>query len=580
MGLHVEFEPLTGSLARLAAQDRPAFTFVDYGEDRNGVEHTITWPELDRRARAIAALLTEITGPGERVAVLCPQNLDYVAAFLGSLYAGVIAVPLFAPEVSSHGARLVGALADCDPEVWLTSESALASIHELRDGHPVPRPKHVVTVDTVDPARADGFEPVPVSPERPAYLQYTSGSTRSPAGAVITHRALAVNAAQVRTGFAVTESSTCVGWLPFFHDMGLIQLLCLPVSAGCHSVFTTPFSFTRKPVRWLRLLGGYPDTITAAPNFAFEYAAAKLSEQDRAELDLSGVRTAINGSEPVRASTIAGFQAACGPLGFAPEAHKPSYGLAEATVFVSTTPAGAAPRIVTLDRAKLGEGEAVVVEPGHDRALALVTAGKPVEQLVRIVSIDEGRVLPDGSVGEIWVHGPNVADGYWRQPERSAETFAGELSDAEESTPATGWLRTGDLGVRHEGELFITGRLKDLIIIDGKNHYPQDIEATAQGAHPAIRRDRLAVFSVEKDGREGPVVVAEFSQHVSAGDRQLEDVGRVVRAAVAQHHDLRLLDFVLVRPGTVARTSSGKIARAATRKAYLSGTLDREEATV
>ncbi|WP_158890539.1 fatty acyl-AMP ligase [Amycolatopsis anabasis] len=576
MAFGVDYEPLTDSLARLAEDERPAFTFIDYGTDRDGVEHTISWAELNRRAKAVAATLAELTEPGERVAVLCPQNLDYVVGFFATLYSGTIGVPLFAPEVSAHGQRLVGALADADPEVWLTSTEALGSIHELRDGQPVPRPKHVVAVDTVDSARADGFQHVPLSPEQPAYLQYTSGSTRSPAGAVITHRAVAVNAAQIQLAYQVGAHSTCVGWLPFFHDMGLVQLICLPVHAGCRSVFTTPFSFTRKPVRWLRLLGGYPNTISAAPNFAFEYAAAKLTDADRAALDLSGVRTAINGSEPVRATTIAGFQAACGPLGFAPEAHKPSYGLAEATVFVSATPGDAAPRILTVDRERLGAGEAVEVPADDDKALALVTAGRPVGQLVRIADIETREALPDGRVGEIWVHGPNVASGYWRQPERSAETFAGELANAGADTPATGWLRTGDLGVVHDGDLFITGRLKDLIIIDGKNHYPQDIEATAQEAHPAIRRDRLAVFSIERDGHEGPVVVAEFSQHVPEEQRDAEEVGRAVRAAVAQHHDLRLLDFVLVRPGTVQRTSSGKIARSATRKRYLDGSLTRE----
>jgi fatty acid CoA ligase FadD32 len=569
-----EFGPLTASLSSRRGSDRPAFTFVDYGEHREGVESTLTWAELDRRARAVAARLAQITEPGERVAVLCPQNLDYVVGFFGALYAGVIAVPLFAPEVSSHGERLVGALADSDPEVWLTSESALGDIRELMNAHPVPRPKHLVAVDTVDSELVDEYRPVAVSADEPAYLQYTSGSTRAPAGAVITHRALAVNVRQAAQGYGIGPDSTCVGWLPFFHDMGLIQLICLPAHAGCRSVFTTPFAFTRRPVRWLRMLGSYPDVITAAPNFAFEYAAAKLAKEDgAAPLDLSGVRVAINGSEPVRAETIAGFLSVTGPLGFQADAHRPSYGLAEATVFVSTT-GQEPPRVVHLDRAELGAGRAVAVAAGHDRALSLVTAGRPIGQQLRIVDSDSdgtgGVAKADGEVGEIWLHGGNVADGYWRQPERSAETFDGRLSGA---SPASGWLRTGDLGVWHDGELFITGRLKDLIIIDGKNHYPQDIEATAQEAHPALRRDRLAVFSVRRDGREEPVLVAEYSNHVPAEARDRQEVERAVRAAVSRHHDLRLAGFVLARPGTVLRTSSGKIARSATRALYLSGDL-------
>ncbi|ALG10691.1 fatty acyl-AMP ligase [Kibdelosporangium phytohabitans] len=561
------FEPLTAALARLASSGETAFTFVDYSEDRDGAAESISWSELDRRARALAARLAEVTNPGERVAILCPQNLDYVVSFYGSLYAGVISVPLFAPEVASHGERLVGALADSDPEVWLTSSSAMGAIRELRDKHPVPRPKQLLAVDTVDSSLADGFEPVPPAADQPAYLQYTSGSTRRPAGAVITHDAVAVNVHQVITGFGVDESFTCAGWLPFFHDMGLISLVCLPVAAGCPGVFTTPFAFTRRPARWLRIIGSHPNVITAAPNFAFEYAAVKLSDQDKQTLDLSGVRVAINGSEPVRAGTIDFFQEVAGPLGFAPAAHRPSYGLAEATVFVSTTPPGA-PLVVTVDREKLGAGEAVDVPADDDKALDLVSAGHVVGQQVKIVA--DGAVRPDSHVGEIWINGRNVADGYWRQPERSAETFDGRLTDGTE--PAGGWLRTGDLGVVHHGELFITGRLKDLIIIDGKNHYPQDIEATVQEAHPAIRRDRLAVFPIERDGKEGPVVVADHDRGLDLTDEDRAEIGRQVRAAVARHHDLRLLDFVLVPPGTVLRTSSGKIARAATRKLYLDHT--------
>ncbi|GAA1939602.1 fatty acyl-AMP ligase [Amycolatopsis minnesotensis] len=565
-----EFGPLTSSLASRWDSDRPAFTFVDYGERREGVSTTLSWAELDLRARALAARLGGLTTPGERVAVLCPQNLDYIVAFYGALYAGVIAVPLFAPEVSAHGERLVGALADSDPEVWLTSDSAVADIRGLLDAHPVPRPKHLVAVDTVDPALAANYSSVELTPDQPAYLQYTSGSTRKPAGAVITHRALAANVRQIVEAYGTGEDSTCAGWLPFFHDMGLLQLVCLPVHVGCHSVFTTPYAFTRKPLRWLHLMSGRKDVITAAPNFAFSYTAAKLAAGgDAGGIDLSGVRAAINGSEPVRAETIDGFLAAAGPLGFRAEAHRPSYGLAEATVFVSTT-APRPPRVAVLDRVELGAGRAIVVEAGHDRALSLVSAGLPVGQQLRVVDPATGTPLPDGSVGEIWLHGPNIATGYWRQATRSAESFDGTLTEGE---PRSGWLRTGDLGVWHDGEVYLTGRLKDLIIIDGKNHYPQDIEATAQDAHPALRRDRLAVFSVTHDGREAPVVVAEYSNHVADADRNTEEIERAVRAAVAKHHDLRLHEFVLVPPGTVLRTSSGKIARSATRSHYLSGGL-------
>jgi fatty acid CoA ligase FadD32 len=563
------FEPITASLAHHAEHDGPAFTFADFGADRYGVEWTIGWSELDQRARAVAARLAQVTEPGARIALVCPQNLDYVVGFFGALYAGMIAVPLYAPEVSAHGERLVGALADCDPEVWLTSSSAMAGIRELQEGQPIPRPKQVIAVDAVAPELADEYRPVRISPEQPAYLQYTSGSTRAPAGAVITHRAVVANVGQAAAAYGADGTTTCVGWLPFFHDMGLIQLICLPVVLRCHSVFTTPFAFVRRPIRWLRMLGAHPNVLTAAPNFAFDLVASRLTEKDSAGIDLAGVSVAINGSEPVQASTIDRFLTATRPLGFPATAMRPSYGLAEATVFVSTTPGGVPAMTVTLDRDQLGAGTAVVVPPDDDRAVGLVSAGKPVGQSLRIVDGETGRMLPDGSVGEIWLHGPNVADGYWRQPERSAQCFGACIGNAGVGTPKDGWLRTGDLGVLHGGELFITGRLKDLIIVDGRNHYPQDVEATVEEAHRAIRRGHVAVFTVDRDGVEQLVVIAEHGQQVQPEHRAPDEVASAVRAAVSRHHDLGLLDFVLLTPGSVLRTSSGKVARSANRSWYL-----------
>lgn len=559
-------EPLTTWLARHAGDEGPAFTYLDFDAHRNGIEWTITWARLDRRARAVAARLVQVSQPGTRVALVCPQNLDYVVGFLGTLYAGMIAVPLFAPEISAHGERLVGALADCDPEVWLTCSSALPAVRELLDGQPVPHPKQVIAVDTVPDELADECRPPRLSREQPAYLQYTSGSTRRPAGAVITHGAVLANCVQAVEGFDLNSDSEFVGWLPFFHDMGLVAQVCVPVLLGCESTFTTPFAFIRRPTRWLRMLSNRRRVLTAAPNFAFDYAVSRLTEQD-ADLDLSGVHVAINGSEPVRAATIERFLSATTPLGFAESAMRPSYGLAEATVFVSTTPADRPIRMVTLDRARLGDGRAMSVADDDDRGVALVSAGVPVGQLLRIVD-GTGHQLPADHVGEIWLHGSNIAEGYWRQPDRSAQSFDGRLANAVDE-PADGWLRTGDLGVLHDGELFVTGRLKDLIIVDGRNHYPQDIEATVEEAHQAIRRGHVAVFTVERAGQEALIVVAEHGQQVPESQREPDEVARAVRVAVSRHHDLGVHDFVLSPPGAVLRTSSGKVARSANRREYL-----------
>ncbi|WP_158888408.1 fatty acyl-AMP ligase [Amycolatopsis anabasis] len=563
--------PLTTFLFDRADSAEPAFTFLDYATDRDGTEHTITWAELATKVRATAAELSRITTHGQRVAILAPQDLTYVVAFLGALHAGTIAVPLFAPEVSQHGGRLVNALEDCAPEVWLTSAGALDTVRELAENNPLPMPKQILAVDEIDDATGAGYQAPRPGLDEPAYLQYTSGSTRTPAGAVITHRAVVTNTWQACAAFGVNDTWTCTGWIPFFHDMGLIQLLALPVYSGARSVFATPFSFIMRPLRWLKQLGGFPNTFAAAPNFAFEYALHKVKEADRAELDLSGVKAVVNGSEPVRATTIAAFQEAFGPHGFPAAAHRPSYGLAEATVFVTNT-SEEGPTITSFDRAALAADRGVVTEPGAEGSLELVAAGTPQAQLVRIVHPAERTVRADGEVGEIWVHGPNVADGYWQQPERSDETFGGRIVDPPEGTPAQTWLRTGDLGLIHDGLLYITGRIKDLIIIDGKNHYPQDLEVTVQNAHPAIRKDHVAAFAVETpDGGEGAAVVAEFSRKAGAEELDEAEIAKAVKRAVAAAHDVKLRGFKLVPPGSVLRTSSGKIARAATKERHWLG---------
>lgn len=554
---------LTECLLELAETDRPAFTFVDYAQDRSGTQTALTWRELVRRVRAVAAEVAEHTDAGDRVAILAPQDLDYVVAFLGALLAGRIAVPLFDPVMNAYGARVSGAIADCGPSVWLTGSSALESVRELAASDEVPAPEHILAVDRIEPGAGDGYTPSEVELDATAYLQYTSGSTGAPAGAVITHRAAATNALQVRAGFGIGENSTYVGWLPFFHDMGLMLLICLPVQEGAHAVFTTPYAFVAKPLRWLRMLAGYPNVISAAPNFAFDMAVKKVGEADRAALDLSGVRVLINGAEPVREPTLRRFAEAFGPCGLDPRAHRPSYGLAEATVFVATT-AGAGRVSCGFDRAALANDRAV--ESSSDEAVRFVSAGTPIGQLVRIVDPAEPTVLPKDMVGEIWVHGQNVAAEYWNAPERTSATFRGRLD--EPGLPSGPWLRTGDLGVYHDGLLYITGRIKDLIIIDGKNHYPQDIEATAQEAHPAIRRQHLAAFSVDDGRAEGAVLLAETRPDVDRATLDERELVRSVKRTVSEIHDVKLLDVQLVEPGGVPRTSSGKIARTTARERY------------
>jgi fatty acid CoA ligase FadD32 len=562
-------EPLVASLARRASLDLPAFTHIDYSVDRAGVPRTLRWPDLYARVLAVAARIREVAGTGDRVAVLCPQDLNYPVSFFGALAAGTIAVPLFAPEASSHAGRLIGALADCEATVWLTTEAALASVRGLLDDPRIPRPAAVIAVDSVDGAAVAGFAPPQVELSAPAYLQYTSGSTRDPAGAVITHEAVVTNVLQGSTAFGLDGDCTCVGWLPFFHDMGLMLMVCLPAVIGAQSVFSTPFDFVAHPQRWLNQLASHPNVVTAAPNFAFEYASERLSAADRAKLDLSGVRVVMNGAEPIRAATVERFQELFGPCGLAADAHRPSYGLAEATVFVTTSAADEPPRITSFSRAALMTGRAVAPAGEPDR-IRLVSAGSPVGQHVCIVDPLDCAARPDGEVGEIWVHGRNVAVGYWGQPDRSREAFDGRLVGGDDRLPADGWLRTGDLGVLHDGELYITGRLKDVIIVDGKNHYPQDIEETVQEAHPAVRAGRVAAFGLPApEGDETIVVVLERARGEAAAAADAGEIARAVRRAVSAAHDLKLRDVQILVGSRVLRTSSGKIARSANRQRYL-----------
>ena len=421
-----------------------------------------------------------------------------------------------------------------------------------------------------------GWEPEPIDPGEVAYLQYTSGSTRVPTGVMITHGCLAANTAQIREALSVDPGVvTALGWLPLFHDMGFVMSVAMPIAGAVRSVFMDPAAFLMRPVRWLELASRYPDVITAGPNFAYEYCAARIGDDAKAALDLSRVRAFLNGAEPVRPATVRTFTAAFACCGLTPQMMTPAYGLAEATVYVASRRPDQDVHIAAFDRQALEIGRAHQVPEGGDGAILLASCGVPGGQHVLIVDPQTRCESPAGQVGEIWVHGPNVAPGYFNHPDGAGQVFGAALAAAPGGLPAAGWLRTGDLGLVEDGELFVTGRLKDLIIIDGRNHYPQDVEVTAQNAHPVIRRDRVAAFAVPGGGgvdRDHLVVVAERARRVDAGHVDPAEVARAVRGAVSAHHDLRLHDFLLVEPGMVPRTSSGKIARSASRERYLAGT--------
>ena len=582
--------------------DKLAYRFIDFSTERDGVERDLNWADFGARNKAVGARLQQVTEPGDRVAILCPQNLEYLVAFFGVLYSGRIAVPLFDPNEPGHVGRLHAVLDDCQPSAILTTTAAAEGVRKFFRTRPANQRPRVIAVDAVPNEVGATWEPVDVQHDTIAYLQYTSGSTRIPTGVQITHLNLATNVVQVIEALDGQEGDRGVSWLPFFHDMGLITVLLSPM-LGHYITFMTPAAFVRRPGRWIREMarkesdtGG---TISVAPNFAFDHAAVRGVPNDgEPPLDMSNIKCILNGSEPISAATVNRFNEAFGPFGFKPQAIKPSYGLAEATLFVSTTPMNAEPRIIHVDRDELNRHRFVEVPADSPKAVAQAGAGQiGVAEWAVIVDNDSATELPDGQIGEVWISGQNMGTGYWGKPEETVATFQNTLksrtnpSHAEGATDDATWVRTGDLGAYHDGELYITGRTKDLVIIDGRNHYPQDLEYSAQESTKALRTGFVAAFSVPanqlpddvfEDAHAGlkrdPDDTSE--QLVIVGERapgaHKLDMGPIaddIRAAIAVRHGVTVRDVLLTPAGAIPRTSSGKIGRRACRSAYLDGSL-------
>ncbi|CPR11165.1 fatty-acid--CoA ligase [Mycobacterium bohemicum DSM 44277] len=589
---------LTSNFARNTALfgDHPSYRFIDYSQVQDGRAVELTWNQLWSQVCAIGARLQQVTEPGDRVAILAPQGLDYVAAFFAAIHAGRVAVPLFAPTLSGHAERLAAVLADAQPAAVLTTVAAAESVRAfVRALPPNERPRSIA-VDAVPATLGSMLIPADLGTDDLAYLQYTSGSTRTPAGVEITHRSVYTNVMQMVVSGGLDMNVRCVSWLPLYHDMGLMMIM-FPALFGAYITLMDPMAFLRRPFRWIRQLSNASATgrtFAAAPNFAFELTAQRGLPPQRPDgaqgdaIDLSNVVCLLNGSEPVTMSAIETFTEAFAPYGLPATAVKPSYGMAEATLSVASIAQDAAASAIYLDREQLGEGRAVTVAPATAGAVALVSCGRPIPDLWAVIANSDGAEVPDGTVGEIWLQGNNIGRGYFGREEETRRVFANKLqSRLEEGSHAEGapdngcWLATGDLGVYVGGELYLTGRIKDLVIIDGRNHYPHDIEMTVSAASPAIRSGYVAAFSVPADMLEAPgrqggeqlVVVAERA----AGARrpELESITEAVRAAISRHHQIRLADLRLVAAGTIPRTTSGKLARNACRGEYLAGRFNR-----
>jgi fatty acid CoA ligase FadD28 len=561
--------------------DDTAFTFIDYEQDWAGIAESLTWPQLYRRALNVARELRLCASPGDRAVILAPQGLDYIVAFLGALQAGLIAVPLSVPLGGVSDERVDSVLRDALPAAVLTTSSVIGDVTRRVTPQPGESAPSVIEVDLLDldaSIRSDAGED---NYQTTAYLQYTSGSTRQPAGVMISHTNLVVNFDQLMLSYFPHSAGiappdlTIVSWLPFYHDMGLVLGVCAPILGGYRAVLTSPVSFLQRPARWMELLASNSHAFSAAPNFAFELAARKTSDDDMAGRDLGGVHTILSGSERVHPATLKRFAERFARFNLRDTVVRPSYGLAEATVYVASSTAGQPPEIVDFESDKLAAGHAKRCASGGGTRLVSYPLGQ--SPIVRIVDPETQTECPEGTTGEIWVHGDNVAMGYWRKPRETERTFGAMLVAPSAGTPDGPWLRTGDLGFICDGDLFIVGRIKDLLIVYGRNHSPDDIEATIQ----EITGGRAVAIAVPDGRTEKLVVIIELKRRAGSDEDVMHKfavVKREVTSAISNSHGLSVADLVLVPPGSIPITTSGKVKRAACVEQYRHGQFVRLDA--
>ena len=548
-----------------AAQDSDdlAYTFLIDGEVEG---EALTYAELDQKARAIAVMLQQKGMEGERALLLYPAGLDYISAFMGCLYAGVIAVPAYPPRRNRSLNRIEGIVQDASAKITLTKDSILQDIARRFAEDPALEDMVVVSTDDIDPESAEAYLKPDISSDTIAFLQYTSGSTGQPKGVMVSHGNLIHNEKQAQQAFGTSRESICVGWLPLYHDMGLIGNVLNPLFVGYPCYLMAPVSFLQKPVRWLQAISRYGATVTGGPNFAYDLCSRKVTPEQRDQLDLSTLEVAFNGAEPVRMSTLNRFSDTFGPVGFKKERFHPCYGLAEATLFVASNKPQADVTATCISANALEKNVMEPADASDDDAHWIIGCGNAwMEQQLYIVDPETGQQKPDNQVGEIWVTGASIARGYWNRPEETEKTFGVSI----EGDPA---MRTGDLGFLNEGQLYVTGRLKDLIIVRGRNHYPQDIEKTVQNSHPALEPDACAAFSLDIDGVEKLGIAIEI-RRVNMRNLDVEEVVKAIRKAVSETHELQAHTILLLRPLSIPKTSSGKIQRHACKNGYLNNTL-------
>jgi acyl-CoA synthetase (AMP-forming)/AMP-acid ligase II len=541
--------------------DNRCFTFLNES-GRHLVPEVTTFGDLDRDAREIAAWLSSRPEAERPVLLLFEPGIDFWRAFLGCVYAGVIAVPTPLPIDERSMKRVAGILRDADSSLALTTEKLRGLLTAGIEGFDLERPLHCVAIDDAPLADADSWTMPHLTADDVAFLQYTSGSTGDPKGVAVTHGNVVNNEAAMSEALRASATSVLVGWIPHWHDMGLIGQL-LAFFNGANLVTMSPLAFLKQPIRLLKALSDYRGTITAAPNFAYDLIARRVTSEQLAGLDLSAWEVALNGAEPVRRRTVERVTNLLAPAGFTPSAMRPGYGMAEVTLMATVS--RGVPRHLDADADALEQHR---YTPAKGRAISLMSSGAPAPGVeVRIVDPESLNELAEDEVGEIWLRSASVASGYHNRPVETAEQFRAQTSDGEGP-----YLRTGDLGLLHESELFVTGRLKDLLIANGRNLYPQDIEESVQDVHPAVAGSRGCAVSVDVDDAERMVLIQAIKTEL-LGDMSCDELAAAVKTAVARGFEIPAPSVVFVNRAGIHLTTSGKVQRASMRAAFLKGEL-------
>jgi|688.fasta_scaffold17423_2 acyl transferase domain-containing protein/acyl-CoA synthetase (AMP-forming)/AMP-acid ligase II/SAM-dependent methyltransferase/acyl carrier protein len=544
--------------------DKSAYLFLQNGETESA---TMTYGELDKQARAIASHLQSMRG--KRALLLYPSGLEFITAFFGCLYAGVIAVPVYPPRQNQKLSRLLSIVNDAQAKVALTTTSVLADIEKRWLEETELAQVNLVATDTLETPEPE-FVPQSVTPESLAFLQYTSGSTGTPKGVMVTHGNIIHNQKLIHQAFGHSEKTIFVGWLPLFHDMGLIGNVLQPLYLGIPSILMPPVAFLQQPVRWLSAISRYKATTSGGPNFAYDLCVKQVQPEQLADIDLSSWDVAFNGAEPIRPETLEQFGKKFASCGFNYRAFYPCYGMAETTLFTTGGDKNQLPVIQGVKAEELKQNLVVENDISSPLSRVFVGVGRPyMDTTVMIVNPESLTPSKQSEVGEIWISGGSVASGYWNRPQATQETFQSALKDGEEGC----FLRTGDLGFLSNGELFVTGRLKDVIIISGRNHYPQDVELTVENSHPALRSNCSAAFAIEMQTGECLVIACEVERTHLRHLNTLEIV-RAIQIAVSTEHELEVYGVVLLKTGSIPKTSSGKIQRQACKLGFLEKSLN------